>query len=47
MVISKATPADLISLIKLQQELFKSDRISKTQFLYNIKRNPFLVAKKQ
>jgi ribosomal-protein-alanine N-acetyltransferase len=46
MVISKATPADLISLIKLEQELFKSDRISKRQFLYNIKRNPFLVAKK-
>jgi len=45
MLITKATPADLISLISLEQELFKSDCISKRQFLYHIRKNPIFVSK--
>jgi len=45
MLITKATPADLISLVSLEQELFKSDCISKRQFLYHIKKNPLFIAK--
>jgi len=45
MVISKVIPTDLISLIALECELFKSDCISKRQFLYHIKKNPLFVAK--
>ena len=45
MLITKATQADLTSLVSLEQELFKSDCISKRQFLYHINKNPIFVAK--
>ena len=45
MVIYKATPTDLNSLVTLEQHLFKSDCISRRQFLYHIKKNPIFVAK--